>query len=128
MKIILSCLLAVGVGIVCVPAFLAYSYSVEKVDCVMLMIGDGTGGRFKGAEQLVEHGCSEILLIPAYNQVAFAEDTGLSVIGFVKMSSVADKPVTVFGRKFRVFENTHLEMLKGKNIRVSGHISICSWL
>ena len=116
MKIILSCLLVVGLGIVCAPAFLAYSYSVEKVDCVIVMVGDGTGGRFKGAEQLVEQGRSEVLLIPAHNKVAFTGETGLSEMGYVKMAPVCDKPVKFMGRSYRVFENTHLEMLKGKKI------------
>ena len=97
-------------------AFLAYSYSIEKVDCVIVMVGDGSGGRFKGAEQLLEQGRSEVLLIPAYNKVAFAEETGLGEMGYVKMAPVCDKPVKFMGWRYRVFENTHLDMLKGKKI------------
>jgi len=115
MRVILSCLLVVGLGIVCAPAFLAYSYSIDKVDCVVMMVGDG-GDRFKGAEQLVEEGYSEVLLIPAYNKVAFVEEAGLGEMDYVKMAPVVGKPVSFMGRRYRVFENTHLEMLKGKKI------------
>ena len=108
------CLIVAG-GI-CAPGFLAFSCSVEKVDCVVVMVGGEPGARARGAEQLVEQGRSEVLLIPAYNQVAFAEKTGLSEMGYVKMAPVADKPVRFMGRSYRVFENTHLEMLKGKKI------------
>ena len=37
-------------------------------------------------------------------------------MGYVKMAPVVDTPVTFMGRRYRVFENTHLEMIKGKKI------------
>ena len=103
-------------GVLMAPAFLVCSQQFKKVDCVMMMVGGEPSVRMHGAEQLVERGRSKVLLIPAYNQVAFAEETGLGEMGYVKMDPVADKPVRFMGRCYRVFENTHLEMIKGKKI------------
>ena len=116
MKILLSCLLMAGLGIVYAPVFLAYSHSFDKVDCIIVMVGGGSGYRFKGAEQLVVQGRSEVLLIPAYNKMIFAEGSRLSERENIHVATVVDKPVTFMGRKFRIFENTHLEMIKGKKI------------
>ena len=103
-------------GVVMAPAFLVYSQQIEKVDCVIMMVGGEPGARVRGAEQLVEQGRSDVLLIPAYNKIAFAEGNSLGEMGYVKMVPVVDNPVTFLGRRYRVFENTHLEMIKGKKI------------
>ena len=57
------------------PAFLVYSQQIEKIDCVIMMVGGEPGTRLRGSKQLVEQGRTEVLLIPAYNKIAFAEIT-----------------------------------------------------
>ena len=115
-RFFVSMFVAVLAGVLMAPAFLVYSQQLEKVDCVIVMVGGEPGVRVRGAEQLVEQGRTEALLIPAYYKVAFAEDSGLGEWGNVHIAAVVDKPVTFLGRKFRVFENTHLEMIMGKKI------------
>lgn len=116
MKIVLTCFVLVGLGIVYAPSFLVYSYPCGKADCVIVMVGPEVEHRVRGAELLVEQGRSEVLLIPAYNKVVFAGDSGLGERGNIKVAPEVGKPVTFMGRKFRVFENTHLELIKGKKI------------
>ncbi len=116
LKSIFFVLIIVVAGVLMAPAFLVCSQPLEKVDCVMVMVGNGSGVRSKGAQKLVEQGRSRVLLMPASNKIAFAEETDLGEFGYVKMAPVADKPVMFMGRSYRVFENTHLEMLKGKKI------------
>ena len=116
MRFFVSMCVVVLAGVLMAPAFLVYSQQVKNVDCVIMMVGGEPDARERGAKQLVEQGRVEALLIPAHNKVAFAEETGLGEMGYVKMDPVVDKSVRFMGRSFRIFENTHLEMLMGKKI------------
>jgi len=103
-------------GVLMAPVFLVYSQQLEKADCVIMLVGGEPGARIKGAKQLAEQSQVSSLLIPAYNQVAFVEGDGLSEVGHFDIASVVARPVKFLGRSYRVFENTHLELLKGKKI------------
>ncbi len=116
MKVLLGCLAIVALGIVCAPGFLVYSYPIDKVDCVMVMIGSKQGKRIQGAEKLVKQGRAKALLIPAYRKVSFAEGAEMGKREQIQVAPGMNNRVTIFGHSFRVVENSHLEMLLGKRM------------
>ena len=59
MKMIMFIVLFMLAGAFMAPAFLVYSQQLEKVDCVIVMVGGEPGVRVRGAEQLVEQRRSE---------------------------------------------------------------------
>ena len=115
-RFFVSIVVVILAGVLMAPAFLVFSQQLEKVDCAIVMVGGEPGARVRGAEQLVKQGRVGALLIPAYHKVAFVEDSGLGKRENIHINPVLNKTLTLFGRKFRVFENTHLEMIMGKMI------------
>ena len=76
MKVLFACLAIVALGIGYAPGFLVYSYPLDKVDCIMVMVGTRGNKRLEGAEWLMKQGRANALLIPAYHQVSFAKGPG----------------------------------------------------
>jgi len=115
LTIIVAALLA---GFFRAPAFLVCERPLEKADCVMVMLGSEFEARKREAVSLIEKGVSDTLLVPAWRQVSRYGDWNLKALE-KKTVAVAARPqvsVRLFGRRFDLYENTHLELLLAREM------------
>ncbi|MBN2810089.1 MAG: YdcF family protein [Deltaproteobacteria bacterium] len=109
-------------GVLMAPAFLLYSSPVETVDCVIMLVGGEPGAREQGAASLVEQGRAGALLVPGRQKAVLKpmlEGGRTARPGNAEIlpeTMVAGLRWRLFGRSWRLFENTHLELLTGRKM------------
>ena len=67
LTIIVVALLA---GVFRAPAFLVCERPLEKVDCVIAMLGGDFAGRKREALSLIEKGIADVMLVPAWRKMS----------------------------------------------------------
>ena len=121
MKSFLYTFCVVIAGVIMAPAFLVHSRPVEKVDCAIMLVGGENDVRFKGAEQLVAEVKASALLVPAHHRVLYndkKESRSFSETQRIAAQAVplGGRRLRLFGKSWRIFENTHLELLTGRRM------------
>jgi len=129
MRTIVFLVLAVAVGVAGAPVFLVHSCSSARFDCALVMCGGERNnlGRFQGGRQLLDQGRAGSVLIPALLRMEFPENitekmarAGSSKVRLlsqrVSVPVVHGHRLRLFGRSFRIFEHTHLELLTGRRM------------
>ncbi|MBN2232964.1 MAG: YdcF family protein [Deltaproteobacteria bacterium] len=133
-RALLALLLLGPWGVYAAHDFLAFDSSLPRADCVMVMLGGDGGARMRGGQALVDCGKAPALLVPARYQVLHAGGGGVveraDIVGAAPETRRPARPqarhaartpaatgrVSLFGRGFRVYENTHLELLRGRRM------------
>ena len=105
-------------GVFRAPAFLVCERPLKKADCVIAMLGGDFAARKREAVSLIEKGVADTLLIPAWRQVIrYKGEGGSRKPTGKKTVMVAGRPqvsVRIFGRRWDLYENTHLELLQAR--------------
>ncbi len=119
MKFFLTIIIvAMLAGVFRAPAFLICERPLKKADCVIAMLGDDFSERKREALSLIEKGVADTLLIPAWRKMIRYGDWNLEALE-KKTVAVAARPqvsVRLFGRRFDLYENTHLELLLAREM------------
>lgn len=110
--IVIVLVLIMTVGIYTAPGFLLYTTPCEKADAIVLLLGPDFSARHHHAQDLLQKGLSDYLIIPAYNKIYIVEEGVIKNLrnktgagnGFKKNNSFAP----------HYFEDTHLELLDAK--------------
>jgi uncharacterized SAM-binding protein YcdF (DUF218 family) len=102
------------IGIISAPRFLLYSSSIEKMDAVVLLLGEDFNARKKQVNILTGEKLADYLIIPAYNKTyRFADG---SVAEEFISSSDFSKKIEKDKLWLIIYENTHLEIIEAKMI------------
>lgn len=119
---ILAVLLTVGslfVLITYAPVYLIYSDTPAKVDAIILFVGPDLNARKEKAFELMKSGYATYLLTPAYKQTQKLTDNG-DILPLseqdIKSNTAYVKEARKGNRRFRILENTHIEILYAKQM------------
>jgi len=102
------------VGVISAPRFLLYSSSVEKMDAIVLLLGEDFNARKKQVNVLTSERLADYLIIPAYNKTYRFFD-GQVAEEFIS-SSEFSKNIVKNKLRSIIYENTHLEIIEAKII------------
>lgn len=108
--------LVAGLAVFLGPALLVHESLPDAPECVIVMLGKDMNCRFRGAEQLAVHTHARALLVPAHFAVVSVREGGLGEKKRIPVKPVIVPPLKIAGHRFRIFENTHLELILGKRI------------
>ena len=100
------------IGIIFTPRFLLYSSGIEKMDVIVLLLGEDFNARKKQVNILTGGKLADYLIIPAYNKTYRFADGNLAQ-EFTSSSDFSkkiekDKLLSI------IYENTHLEIIEAK--------------
>ena len=108
--IFLAILTAAGTFVA--PGFLLYKTPFEKSDAIVLMLGPDFSARQRHAQNLMQMGMAEYLIIPAYHKVYILDQ------GVIKNITSKTERKNAYGKSNTLaphyFEDTHLELLDAK--------------
>lgn len=112
--VFLALVIIIFIGIISAPRFLLYSASVEKMDAIVLLLGEDFNARKKEANILTGERLADYLIIPAYNKTYRFAD-GSAAQEFISCSHFSKK---IEKDKFLsiIYENTHLEIIEAKMV------------
>ncbi|HPY35605.1 MAG TPA: ElyC/SanA/YdcF family protein [Smithellaceae bacterium] len=102
------------VGIALSPRFLLYSSDMDKTGAIILLLGEDFNARKKEVDILTNKGSASYLIIPAYYKIYRISDKSISK-EYVSRSGFS-KRVEQSKWQYRIYENTHLEIIESKII------------
>ncbi|MBN1473989.1 MAG: YdcF family protein [Syntrophaceae bacterium] len=112
--VFLAVVVIICMGLIFAPRFLLYSSSVEKMDAIVLLLGEDFNARKKQVNMLTSKRFADYLIIPAYNKTyRFADG---SVAEEFISSSDFSKEIEKNMMRSIIYENTHLEIIEAKII------------
>ncbi|MCE5210422.1 MAG: YdcF family protein [Deltaproteobacteria bacterium] len=115
LMIILAISILMIVGIFNSPRFLLYSTDHKKADAVIILVGPDFKARKKEANDLINKGMADFLIIPAYNKTYGISNEGKEQYLLPALdSSGSGKNNDLSFPKF--YEDTHIEIIKAQKI------------
>jgi len=101
------------VGLLVAPGFLLYTTPYEKSDAIVLLLGPNFHARHRHAQDLMQKGMADYLIIPAYRKTYFIDQ------GVIKNITTDNEKKVLYGNSSTLvphyFEDTHLELLDARN-------------
>lgn len=112
---ILLIVLSISIGmIVLSPGYLIYSTDYNKVDAIILLLGPDFKARQKQANELIDQGMADHLIIPAYSRTYGIYDKGK---GRYLLPDLNAPEYGAGDLSFpRFYEDTHIEIIKAKRV------------
>ncbi len=111
-RILIVPVLIIAVGVFAAPGFLLYKTPCEKSDAIVLLLGPDFSARHRHAQDLMQMGLSDYLIIPAYHKIYFIDQ------GVIKNLQNKTDPNNIYRKNNSYapyyFEDTHLELLDAK--------------
>jgi hypothetical protein len=118
--IIFFCILLLLAGIVLKsPRFLLYSTDYQKTDAIIILLGPDFKARQKEANELVNKGMADYLIIPAYHKAyeISDKDKGKKMLPYSNSSKLNSNKVLSYPG---FYEDTHIEIIEAQKI-MSGY-------
>lgn len=112
--VLLTLAVILFMGVTFAPRFLLYSSSVEKMDAIVLLLGEDFSARKKQVNALTSERLADYLIIPAYNKTYRFADGGVAE-EFISSSDFSKK-IEKDRLRSIIYENTHLEIIEAKMI------------
>lgn len=113
-RIALTAVVLLGIlamGVYAAPGFLLYTTPYEKSDAIVLLLGPDFSARHRHAQDLLQKGVSDFLIIPAYRKIYFMDE---GVIKTLSSQIQKDKFPNSGSHVPPYFEDTHVELLEAK--------------
>lgn len=99
-------------GLFYAPGFLAYSTNYTKADAVILLLGPVFNARERHAQDLINKGMADYLIIPAYNKTYYVDQGKIRLLpNKTDKNNINGINKTVVPR---YYEDTHLELIEAK--------------
>jgi hypothetical protein len=97
------------------PQFLLYSTDYKKADAIIILLGPDFKARKKEANELVNKGMADYLIIPAYHKTYRIYDKGGGQYSLTDLylSKVKENDVLSYPS---YYEDTHIELIEAKKI------------
>lgn len=114
--IILLMILLIMAGIVLYsPRFLLYSTEYKKVDAIVILLGPDFKARQKEANELINQGMTDYLIIPAYHKAYKIDnkDKGKYLQHYLNLPEFKNNKVKSFPS---FYEDTHIEIIEAQNV------------
>jgi hypothetical protein len=114
--IILIFVLLITAGIVLYsPRFLLYATDYKKVDAIVILLGPDFKARQKEANELIDKGMTDYLIIPAYHKAyrINSEDKGKYLLNYLKSPGFNDKKAVSYPD---FYEDTHIEIIEAQKV------------
>jgi hypothetical protein len=114
--IILVFVLLITAGIVLYsPRFLLYSTDYKKVDAIVILLGPDFKARQKEANELIDKGMTDYLIIPAYHKAyrIYSEDKGKYLLNYLNSPKFNDNKVL---SNPGFYEDTHIEIIEAQKV------------
>jgi hypothetical protein len=114
--IIFAFVLFITTGVVLIsPRFLLYSTDYKKVDAIVILLGPDFKARQKEANELIDKGMSDYLIIPAYHKAYRINnnDKGKYLLNYLNSSGFSKNEVTSYPG---FYEDTHIEIIEAQKV------------
>lgn len=105
---------AIAGALIYAPGFLLYATNYSKADVIVLLLGPDFSARQKHAQNLLNGGMADYLIIPAYHKIYRVDQGSLKLI-----SGKHGKQQNQMKRNDsvpRYYEDTHIELLDAKKM------------
>lgn len=114
--IILIFVLFVMAGIVLIsPRFLLYATTYKKVDAIIILLGPDFKARQKEANELIDKGMTDYLIIPAYHKAYRINnnDKGKYLLNYLNSPEFSKNKILSYPG---FYEDTHIEMIEAEKV------------
>jgi hypothetical protein len=101
--------------IVCAPQYLLYSTDHKKADAIILLLGPDFKARQKEANELINEGMADYLIIPAYHKTYGIYDKGKGQYLLPGLYLSKSPPGNVLSYP-GFYEDTHIEIIEAQKI------------
>jgi hypothetical protein len=96
------------------PLFLLYSTEYKKVDAIVILLGPDFKARQKEANELINQGMTDYLIIPAYHKAYRINnnDKGKYLLNYLNSPEFNNKGISYPG----FYEDTHIEIMEAQKV------------
>jgi len=108
---ILVCLMVIGL-VIYSPQFLLYSTDYKKADAIIILLGPDFKARRKEANDLIQKGMADYLIIPAYHKTYGVSSEGKGTYLLPGSSSLKKNQNPSGYPKY--YEDTHIELIEAQ--------------
>jgi hypothetical protein len=112
--IIIAFILLLLAGIVlCLPQYLLYSTDHRKADAIIILLGPDFKARKKEANELINTGMADYLIIPAYHKTYKINGKEQYLLPYLKSHKSGNGSVVSYPS---FYEDTHIEIIEAQRV------------